>query len=442
GQAIWDDVRRPTRMCGTVMDIHDLRQARLRAEEANIAKSSFLAAMSHEIRTPLNGVLGMADVLSRTDLSDRQAGMVGTIVESGNNLLQILNDILDISKIEAGKLVLEDHDFDLEEIVSGAHQLFSPHAREKNLAFSVEIEPAAEGHYLGDPIRLRQILFNLISNALKFTERGSVEVTIKRLPADDQGPVPAPEGVSGETPCPVIRFCVRDTGIGIEADALRRIFKAFEQADGSTTRAFGGTGLGLSICEQLAQMMGGRIAAESTPGAGSTFFFDVPLRPYRGLDGSMRPAGAARDGGTHDAAGIAGVQRILVAEDNDVNQAIIEAMLEPTGVDVVIAPDGEAALEAWESQPFDLILMDNRMPKMDGLRATQLIREREIERAIPRTPIIALTANVMADYVHAYHEAGMDGVLAKPVSLKTLFDAIEGLRDDAPSEAGKARRAG
>ncbi|MEM1138745.1 MAG: ATP-binding protein, partial [Pseudomonadota bacterium] len=312
----------------------------------------------------------------------------------------------------------------------------------KNLAFSVYVDPGAEGHYLGDPIRLRQILFNLISNALKFTERGSVEVTIKRLPADDQGPVSAPEGVSGETPCPVIRFCVRDTGIGIEADALRRIFRAFEQADGSTTRAFGGTGLGLSICEQLAQMMGGRIAAESTPGAGATFFFDVPLRPYRGLAGATRPAGAARDGGTHDAAGIAGVQRILVAEDNDVNQAIIEAMLEPTGVDVVIAPDGEAALEAWESQPFDLILMDNRMPKMDGLRATQLIRQREIERAIPRTPIIALTANVMSDYVHAYHEAGMDGVLAKPVSLKTLFDAIEGLRDDAPSEAGKARRAG
>jgi CheY-like chemotaxis protein len=374
-----------------------LRAAQARAEAASAAKSTFLATISHEIRTPLNGVLGMAQAMAAEGLPDDQRERLGVIRQSGESLLAILNDVLDLSKIEAGKLELERVEFDLADIARGAHATFTALAHSKGLAFSLDIGPA-HGRYLGDPVRLRQILSNLISNALKFTEAGEISVTARY--ADG-----------------VLSIAVADTGIGIAPDNRDKLFTKFDQLDSSTTRKFGGTGLGLAICHELALLMGGAIGVESELGAGSCFTLELPL-PRVG-DGRAEPAAEAA---VEDLQGVG--LRVLAAEDNAVNQLVLRTLLQQMGVDVVVVENGQLAVEAWETGVWDVILMDVQMPVMDGVAATALIRRKEAASGRPRTRIIALSANAMAHQVSEYEAAGMDAHVAKPIEAVALYNAL------------------
>jgi signal transduction histidine kinase/ActR/RegA family two-component response regulator len=382
------------------------------AEEANRAKSTFLATMSHEIRTPLNGVLGMAQALAADDLSPAQRERVAVIRASGEALLAILNDVLDLAKIEAGKLELEETEFDLGEVARGAHSAFTALANKKGLSFALAIEEGAKGVYLGDPTRLRQILYNLISNALKFTEAGEIRVSASRRDG-------------------ALRLCVSDTGMGIPPERLSGLFTKFVQVDASTTRRFGGTGLGLAICRQLAELMGGDIEAESELGRGSRFIVTLRLpRVGEARAATNAPIAAAQS----DEAAPALALRVLAAEDNSVNQLVLKTLLHQIGVEPVVVDDGVQALEAWETSHWDVILMDVQMPRMDGLAATRAIREREAAEGRPRTPIIALTANAMAHQIAEYTAAGMDSHVAKPIDARKLFAALEATLVDEASE--------
>ena len=397
------------------------RAARAAAEAANHAKSQFLANMSHEIRTPLNGVLGMAQAMAQDPLTDLQRDRLDVIRRSGDMLLAILSDILDLSKIEAGKLELEAASFDLEELARGAHAAFTAEANKKGVSFDLAIEPAAAGVYVGDSTRVRQILYNLVSNALKFTEAGEVRVDL----------FARPHGFG---------MRVEDTGIGIAPDRVAHLFQKFEQADASTTRRFGGTGLGLSICRELAHLMGGDIALESQVGRGSVFTVTLPL------DRSTQPAAPAIAALAEEVPENTLGERplkVLAAEDNSVNQLVLKTLLHQTGVHPMLVGDGVAALAAWEQEDWDLILMDMQMPLMDGLDATRAIRAREATSNRRRTPIIALTANVMSHQLATYVEAGMDGFVGKPIEVGELFAAMEavlsaGEADQAEQEASAA----
>jgi signal transduction histidine kinase/CheY-like chemotaxis protein len=384
-----------------------LRNARAKAREgeaaaadANSAKSAFLATMSHEIRTPLNGVLGMAQAMAADRLSDIQRDRLSVIRESGESLLAILNDILDLSKIEAGKLELEEIEFDLGDLARGAHSAFTALANKKGLSFCLDIDEA-RGRYMGDPTRLRQILYNLISNALKFTERGEIRVRAQ---------------YSGER----MTVSVADTGIGISDEGIGKLFSTFGQVDASTTRRFGGTGLGLSICQQLARLMGGQIGVSSIVGEGSTFAVVVPLRRV-GEEQSFAPLLPPVDDAPPESLNL----RVLAAEDNSVNQLVLKTLLHQIGVEPRIVGDGQEAVEAWETGDWDVILMDVQMPVMDGPTATREIREREAATGRKRTPIIALTANAMSHQVSEYLGCGMDGFVAKPIEAGRLFAALE-----------------
>jgi len=391
------------------------RAARAAAEAANSAKSQFLANMSHEIRTPLNGVLGMAQAMEQDPLTDLQRERLEVIRRSGDMLLAILNDILDLSKIEAGKLELEQAPFDLGELALGAHATFTAIANTKGLSFDLVVEPSAAGTYLGDSTRVRQVLYNLLSNALKFTEAGEVRVTL-----------------SGQARGFSMR--IEDTGIGIPPDRLTHLFQKFEQADASTTRRFGGTGLGLSICRELAQLMGGDITVTSQVGKGSVFLATLPLDRATGAEAVVSAATAS---GAADADLGERELKVLAAEDNPVNQMVLKTLLHQAGVHPRLVSDGKAALEAWEAGDWDLILMDMQMPIMDGLDATRAIRAREAVTGRARTPIVALTANVMSHQVAAYVEAGMDGFIGKPIEVGELFAAMEAALgdDEAPGRA-------
>ena len=381
-----------------------LRQARQRArdgeaaaESANAAKSTFLATMSHEIRTPLNGVLGMAQAMAGDELSDRQRDRLSVIHRSGEALLAILNDVLDLSKIEAGKLELEQMEFELGEVAKGAYSAFTALANKKGLSFALDIE-AARGRYLGDPTRLRQILYNLISNALKFTEQGEIRVTARR------------EG-------DILEISVRDTGVGIAPESLSKLFAKFDQLDSSTTRRFGGTGLGLAICRELAQLMAGEISVASELGLGSTFTLRVPL-PWQG--GEKAAAASVETVGEVKEIAL----RVLAAEDNAINQLVLKTLLHQMGVEPVVVDNGQLAVAAWEADDWDVILMDIQMPVMDGLTATAQIRARELAAGRARTPIVALTANAMSHQVEQYVAAGMDSHVAKPIQAAELFEAL------------------
>ncbi|WP_421736673.1 ATP-binding protein [Caulobacter sp.] len=390
---------------------HDLRgamaelvKARDDANTANVLKSHFLANMSHEIRTPLNGVLAMAEVMAMDDLKPAQRERLSVIRESGGLLLAVLNDVLDLSKIEAGRLDLDVEDFDLASLAMSLRDSFSAQAREKGLAFEVAVAPEAQGVWRGDVDRLRQILVNLISNALKFTLHGAVAV---RFASAEDG--------SG------LRIDVADTGIGISAEMRPRLFDKFVQADSSTTRQFGGSGLGLAICRELAALMGGGIAVQSREGQGSTF--TVVLAMPRGSEAGS-PTGEAADG--DQAVVIAAPRlRVLAADDNPTNQKVIAAVLAPLGAEVEMVADGAACIEAWKRGGYDIILMDIHMPVMDGVEAASAIRALEAAEGRSRTPIVAVTANALAHQVEGYLAAGMDGHVAKPIEVTKLYAAIE-----------------
>lgn len=378
-----------------------LNQALSEATRANQAKSAFLATMSHEVRTPLNGILGMVQAMAYDSLPPKQAERLEIIRSSGQNLLDILNDVLDLSKIEAGKLELDIQEFDLETLLERTQETFSALAMQKGLAFKSHVRSAAKGAYLGDPLRLRQVLSNLTSNAIKFTDRGEVRVTVDRV--DD-----------------VLTLTVSDSGIGIPVEIQQQIFNKFEQGDLTASRRYGGTGLGLSICRDLVQLMGGTIEVQSLPGAGTSFCVRVPL-DYVGQVPSL-PEITAQPSGPE--ARSASSMRLLVAEDNRANQLVIDTLLRQAGITPVIVPDGKAAVSAWEADRWDLILMDVQMPEMDGPTATAIIRRREQDRRQDRTPILALNANAMDHQVVEYRHAGMDGVIAKPIEVAKLFSAI------------------
>jgi PAS domain S-box-containing protein len=401
------------RLLGFSLDISDrkrmeddLQRARVAAESAAKAKSEFLANMSHEIRTPLNGIIGFTQLTLGTELTADQRDYLETAESSANALLRIINDILDFSKIEAGRLEMERIAFSLRECVEGAVGIVLPAAAGKNLDFSSHVGSDVPDALLGDSIRLRQVLLNLLGNAVKFTAAGSVSVEVSAT---------AWQYRSAE-----MRFTVRDTGIGIPADKLECIFQPFRQADGSITRRYGGTGLGLAIAARLVEMAGGRLWVESQEGAGSAFHFTMPFplaelleQPDPGFHESPRPAGAPLS--------------VLLVEDDAVSQAFVSALLTQQGHSVLPAASGLEALELFERGSFDLALMDVQMPGMDGLQATAEIRK--IESAIGgHIPIIALTAYAMKGDRERCLEAGMDDYLSKPFQANDLIACIDRLK--------------
>lgn len=376
-----------------------LRTAREAADAANVAKSAFLARMSHEIRTPMHGVLGMAQVLAETPLSGEQRQHLHMVVHSGQLLLSVINDVLDFSKIEAGKLNLESADFELQPVLRESFELVAMTAHGSGLELKVSLAPDLAPFVRGDALRIRQIVVNLLSNATKFTHRGSVTL---RASTEAVGP----DRVR-------LRVQVQDTGIGIEASAIARIFLPFGQADSSTTRVFGGTGLGLAICKHLCESMGGNIGCTSQLGLGSQFWFTLEL-PI----GSAPAAAIAPD----FSAPVRAHGKVLVAEDNRINQVIAQRLIEALGVQVEVVSDGEAAVAAAQTGGFDVVLLDCQMPKLDGFEAARRIRR--LPGAAGRVPIVAVTASVLPSDHEQCALAGMDQILLKPLHAEDLRQAI------------------
>ena len=409
--ALLGDLESHDRALHQTMD--ELVEARDAAEAANVLKSHFLANMSHEIRTPLNGVLAMAQIMAMGEMQPKQRERLGVIRQSGEALLTVLNDILDLSKIEAGRMELDITDFDTEELAGKLEAAHQAAATAKGLSFSVETTEAARGVRRGDAVRLQQILNNLLANAVKFTHGGEVRVL---LDGEGEG------GGAG------LKVSVTDTGIGVPSDKLPLLFQKFSQVDSSTTRQFGGTGLGLAICRELAQLMGGNVWAESLQGVGSTFFVSVPLQRVSASAAAAEPAGSSVP---TDVSSL----RILAAEDNATNQLVLKTVISTFGLDVDIVPDGQKAVEAWAGGDYDLILMDIQMPVMDGITATREIRAIEARTGRRRTPIVALSANAMVHQVKEYLNAGMDMHVAKPIQLAKLHAALAQVLNEVEAEA-------
>ncbi|MFO0608167.1 MAG: ATP-binding protein [Polyangiales bacterium] len=392
----------------------ELEQALVRAEAGTRAKGSFLAMMSHEIRTPLNGILATAELLQLTALDAEQAEGVTLIRRSGDLLLTVINDVLDFSKVEAGRMELAPRAFRLRAELGGVVALHRANAQRNGVRLEVEVAEPVPDVVVADADRLLQVIGNLLGNAVKFTHAGAITLSVRA----------AFEGDGAR-----LHFAVRDTGVGISAEAIGRLFQPFSQADSTTTRRYGGTGLGLAICARLVALMGGRIGVTSEPGAGTTFSFDV--RAGLGDATSLRRASGGPRGHAPD-----GV-RVLLAEDNPVNQTIATRLLRRLGCEVEVAPDGGAAVAMAGAADYDLVLMDMQMPVADGLTATRAIRALPLARQ-PR--IIALTANAYASDRDACLAAGMNGFLAKPMSLDRLREEIQSLRAENDGDAARPSR--
>ena len=386
--------------------------AREAAERANRAKSEFLANMSHEIRTPLNGIVGTAEVLARSDLSERSRELVEIIRSSGDTLAGLLSDILDEARIEAGQLHIEMAPFHLGDLVRSVAGLWRLRTDERGVQLTVEIAPALDRAFVGDALRIRQVLTNFVSNAVKFTATGGIAIQVAAAGAGR------------------VRLVVRDTGVGFNEEQRSRIFTRFEQADGSIVRRYGGAGLGLAISQQLTLLMGGEIDCASTPGEGSAFWAELPLEPAELAATSTCDAELPLP---------EQALRILIADDHPTNRTVVELMLQQLGAEHLSVEDGAAALEAFESGVFDIVLMDMQMPVMDGLRATRAIRDFEARTGRPRTPVLMLTANALPEHIAASEQAGADGHVSKPITGASLFQAIAAALNSAEADTGVAQ---
>ena len=397
-----------------------VRERTAELEQANAEKSRFLANMSHELRTPLNGVIAISQALKARQVDPKDQELAELIVSSGRLLEQVLTDILDFSSIEAGRIHLAREAFEIEPLVARIAELHRAAAAEKGLKLEWTVEPDVQGAYLGDPVRLTQVLSNLFSNAVKFTPSGRVRLTVSRRGR-------------------ALEFAVRDTGIGFDEVVRARLFRRFEQADDSIRRRFGGTGLGLAISRSLVELMGGEITVSSKPGEGSEFC--VLLELPRAEPSSEMDEPAA---GETDAAPL-GALRILLAEDHPTNQKVVQLILGAVDLTPVVVGDGQAALDAMAAEPFDVVLMDMQMPVLDGLSATAEIRRREAALGRPRTPVIMLTANALEEHVQAGQAAGGDWHLSKPIRAEDLLGAITAVTappEDAQKARAQAHRAG